>query len=173
MYATHQSARILKPARLWFIFASLFLALLLDMLPPRQWLFMPDWVMLALTFWSVRESRTVGMGIAFILGLLMDVADGAALGQHALAYVLLAYGATSISRRLLWFPLGQQALHVAPLFFLASGLQIVIRMLAGGGFPGWGQLIPPLIATLLWPLVSFLLLIPQYQPEERDENRPI
>jgi rod shape-determining protein MreD len=173
MYATAQSARILKPARLWFIFLSLFLALLLNMLPARQWLLMPDWVMLALAFWSVREWRAVGMGCAFILGLLMDVADGAALGQHALAYVLLSYCATSLSRRLLWFPLGQQALHVAPLFFLACGLQMVIRMLAGGGFPGWGQFISPLVAALLWPPVSFLLLIPQYQPVERDENRPI
>ncbi|MDR1889946.1 MAG: rod shape-determining protein MreD, partial [Zoogloeaceae bacterium] len=81
--------------------------------------------------------------------------------------------ATSLSRRLLWFPLGQQALHILPLFLVACGLQILMRMLAGDSFPGWGQFIPPLVTALLWPVVSFLLLIPQYQPEERDENRPI
>jgi rod shape-determining protein MreD len=173
MFATDQSVRILKPARLWFIFLSLFLALLLNMLPTRQWLLMPDWVMLALAFWSVREWRSVGMGSAFMLGLIMDVADGAALGQHALAYILLSYGATSLSRRLLWFPRSQQALHILPLFLLASGLQILIRLLAGDSFPGWGQFISPLVAAFLWPVISFLLLIPQYQPEERDDNRPI
>ncbi|MDR3323457.1 MAG: rod shape-determining protein MreD [Zoogloeaceae bacterium] len=173
MYATNQSARILKPAQSWFILLSLLLALLLNMLPTRQWLLMPDWVMLTLAFWSVRECRKVGLGTAFLLGVLMDMADGAALGQHALAYVLLCYAATSLSRRLLWFPLTQQALHIAPLFFVAAGLQILIRMVAGGNFPGWGQFLAPFIATLLWPTLSFLLLAPQYQPEERDENRPI
>ena len=55
------------------------------------------------------------MGAAFVLGLLMDVADGSVMGQHALAYVLLAFAAGGLSRRILWFPLSQQALHVLPL----------------------------------------------------------
>lgn len=173
MRATHKSSRILQPVRPWFIAFSLMLALLLNMLPPRQWLGMPDWVALILCFWSVREWRRVGMGWAFILGLAMDVGDGAALGQHALAYVLLSYGATTLSRRMLWFPLSLQALHVLPLFLLAEGVQLLIRMIAGGDFPGWGQFMAPLLATLLWAPITLLLLAPQYRPVERDENRPI
>ncbi len=173
MQATNKSSRILQPVRPWFIAVSLFLALLLNMLPPRNWPGMPDWVMLVLCFWAVREWRKVGLGWAFVLGLAMDVADGAALGQHALAYVLLSFGATSLSRRMLWFPLSQQALHVMPLFLLAQGVQILCRMLAGSDFPGLLQFASPLVATLLWVPVSLILLLPQYRPVDRDENRPI
>jgi rod shape-determining protein MreD len=173
VFATNQSSRILKPVEPWFIIATLFFSLLFNMLPPRHWVFMPDWVMLTLAFWSVREWRRVGLGWAFVLGVFMDVADGAALGQHALAYVLLGYGASSLSRRLLWFALSLQALHVLPLFLVASGIQVLIRMIAGDMFPGWDVFIAPILVALLWPIASFLLMIPQYQPEERDENRPI
>lgn len=161
------------PAQPWFMAVSLLASLLLDMLPTAPWPGMPDWLMLVLAFWSVREWRTVGMGWAFVFGIAMDVADGAALGQHALAYVLLTYGAAALSRRMLWFSLPLQALHVLPLFLLAEAVQVAARMLAGGDFPGWTVFIAPFVATLLWPLASLILLAPQYRPVERDENRPI
>ncbi|MDR2165141.1 MAG: rod shape-determining protein MreD [Zoogloeaceae bacterium] len=175
MFATHQSTRILSPARPWFIVLSILLGVLLNMLPTRQWPLMPDCALLILAFWSVREPRRVGQGSAFALGLVMDVADGAAFGQHALAYVLTGYGATQLSRRMLWFSLWQQALHMLPLFCFSTGIQMLVRMLAtsGGNSPGWMQFLPPLVSTVLWAPVSFLLLAPQYQPETRDDNRPI
>lgn len=173
MRATYKSSRILQPVQIWFIALSLCLALLLNMLPTRQWLGMPDWVALVLCFWSVREWRKIGMGWSFLFGLAMDVADGAMLGQHALAYVLISYGATLLSRRMLWFPLSLQALHVLPLFILGQSAQILVRMVAGGEFPGWGQFFPPLLSTLLWGPITLLLLIPQYRPVDRDQNRPI
>ncbi|MDR2625341.1 MAG: rod shape-determining protein MreD [Zoogloeaceae bacterium] len=173
MNASPQTVRILRPARPWFILISLLLALFLNLLPTRQWVFMPDWVMLALCFWSMREWRIFGMGYAFSLGLVMDVANGAALGQHALAYVLLHYAAASLSRRILQFPLKQQSLHVLPLFFGVTAVQILIRLVAGSDFPGWREFISPLVAALLWMPVAFLLIAPQYRPDERDDNRPI
>lgn len=167
------SSRILLPARSWFIALTLILALLANMLPTAYWPGIPDWVALVLCFWCIREPRRVGMGWAFVLGLAMDVADGAILGQHCFAYVLLAYAAASLSRRILWFPLAQQALQVLPLLIGAQALQMLMRMVAGGDFPGWGYLIGPLIAALLWIPGTFLLLLPQYQPVERDANRPL
>ncbi|MCA1938448.1 MAG: rod shape-determining protein MreD [Dechloromonas sp.] len=173
MQPTFSSSRILLPVRPWFIAFSLLAALLLNFLPTAQWPGIPDWAALVLCFWCIREPRRVGMGWAFVLGLMMDVADGAALGQHCLAYVLLAYIAASQSRRILWFPLAQQALQVLPMLLASQFIQLAMRMLAGADFPGWGFLIGPLIATFLWIPATFLLLLPQYQPVERDENRPL
>lgn len=170
---TFSSSRILLPARPWFIFLTLFLALLCNLLPTAYWPGVPDWVALILCFWSVREPRRVGMGWAFIFGLAMDVADGAILGQHCFAYVLLAYASTSLSRRILWFPLVQQALQVLPLLVGAQMVQMFMRMVAGADFPGWSYLIGPLFAALLWIPGTFVLLIPQHQPLDRDENRPL
>lgn len=173
MQPTYTSSRILLPVRPWFIYFSLFAALALNFLPTSNWPGIPDWVALVLCFWCVRESHLVGMGTAFIMGLLMDVADGAVLGQHSLAYVLLAFAASGLARRILWFPLVQQALQVMPLLVLTQVIQAATRLLTGADFPGWGYFIGPFLATLLWIPATFILLLPQYQPVERDENRPI
>ncbi|QWT47157.1 rod shape-determining protein MreD [Azospira inquinata] len=173
MQSSFTSSRILLPVRPWFIFFSLFVALLLNLLPTARWPAMPDWVALTLCFWSLREFRRVGMGWSFLFGVLMDVADGSLMGQHALAYVLLSYGATSLSRRILWFPLGQQALQIFPLLMLVQLIQVGARMMAGAAFPGLGYLMGPFLAAALWVPATYILLLPQYQPVERDENRPI
>ncbi|MGE5385334.1 MAG: rod shape-determining protein MreD [Betaproteobacteria bacterium] len=173
MQPTFSSSRILQPVRPWFVYATLFAALMLNLLPTSDWSWMPDWIALVLCFWSVREFRRIGMGWAFLLGIVMDVANSAALGQHALAYVVLAYLATAIARRILWFPLLQQALHILPLLLLAEFSQVVIRMMSGAGFPGFEYFIGPLIATALWIPCTYLLLLPQYRPVEQDPHRPI
>lgn len=173
MQPTFSSSRILLPVRPWFIAATLLVGFLLNLLPAAYWPGMPDWLALVLCFWSVREFRRVGMGVAFVLGLMMDVADASLMGQHALAYVLLSFAAAAQSRRILWFPLLQQALYVLPLLFLAQLTQLGVRLLAGADFPGLGYLLGPLVATVLWLPLTFALLLPQYQPVERDANRPI
>ena len=170
---TFSSSRILLPVRPWFIVFSLLLALVLNFLPTSAWLWVPDWVALIIVFWSIREPRRVGMGTGFLLGLAMDVADASVMGQHALAYVLVAYAASSLSRRILWFPLGQQALHVLPLLLLVQLVQLGVRAMPGFVFPGLSYFIGPFVATLLWLPLTFLLLLPQHQPVERDDNRPL
>jgi rod shape-determining protein MreD len=173
MPSTFQSSRILLPVRPWFIAASLFAALLLNFLPTSDWPWMPDWVALILVFWSVREPRRVGMGVGFLLGLVMDVADASLLGQHALAYVLAAYAAAALSRRILWFTPGKQALHVLPLLLLTQCVQFLARAMPNVALPGLPYFLGPFVGAALWLPLSFLLLLPQYRPEEHDENRPI
>lgn len=173
MQPTFSSSRILLPVRPWFIVLSLLVALLLNFLPTANWPGMPDWVALVLIFWSVHEGRRVGMGWGFLLGLAMDVADASLLGQHALAYVLVSYGAAALSRRILWFRLAQQALHVLPLLLLVQLVQLIARVMIDAEFPGIGYFIGPLIGAVLWLPLTYVLLLPQYQPVERDDNRPI
>ena len=173
MQPTFSSSRILLPVRPWFIVLSLLVALILNFLPTSAWLWVPDWVALVLVFWSIREPRRVGMGAGFLLGVAMDVADVSLLGQHALAYVLAAYGAAYLSRRILWFPLAQQALQIMPLLIGAQVVQALMRLAVGADFPGWGYFIGPVVATLLWIPATFILLLPQYRPVDQDPNRPI
>ena len=129
MQPTHSSRRILLPVRNWFIVLTLFLALMLNLVPFGQFPGIPDWVALVLAFWCVHQPLKVGMAAGFVLGLAMDVADASVMGQHALAYVLLAFGAAGLSRRVLWFPLSQQALHVLPLFLGMQLVMMVARMI--------------------------------------------
>src|SRR5207253_2899105 len=96
------------PARASTIIASFALALFLDFLPWRDLRLVPDFVALVLAFWCVRQPRLVGLGIAWALGLVSDAGNGVLLGQHALAYSVLAFLAIWMSRRILWFGPGQQ-----------------------------------------------------------------
>ena len=173
MQPTFSSSRILLPVRPWFIVFSLLAALVLNFLPTSAWPWVPDWVALVLVFWSIREPRRVGMGAGFLLGVAMDVADVSLLGQHALAYVLASYGAAYLSRRILWFPLLQQALHVQPLLLLVQLVQFGVRVMPGASLPGLDYFIGPLVGVCLWWPLTFILLLPQYQPVSRDANRPI
>lgn len=173
MQPTHRSSRILLPVKLWFVVLSLFVALGLEYIPTGRLPGLPGWVALVLAFWCVREPLRIGMGTGFVLGLLVDVGLGAAMGQHALAYVVLAYSANRLARRVLWFPPWQQAVHVLPLLLLSQALMVGVRLLAGAEFPGWSYFLSSFSAAVLWTPLSFLLLLPQYQPVERDDNRPI
>lgn len=170
---THSSRRILLPARSWFIQFTLVSALVLNLVPFGRLPGIPDWLALVLAFWCIHQPLRIGMGSAFFFGVVMDVANGAVMGQHALAYVLLAFAAGGLSRRVLWFPLTQQALHVLPLLLGTQLVMLVTRLLAGAEFPGIAYFLSSLVATLLWHPVSHLLLLPQYRPVERDDNRPI
>ena len=170
---SHSSRRILLPVRQWFILFSLVAAFFLNLIPLGDAPGMPDWVALVLAFWGVREPLRVGMGTAFVAGLLMDVASGSVIGQHPLAYLLLSFAAGGLSRRILWFPLGQQALHILPLLLATQVVMVVARLVGGAEFPGWGYFLGSFTGALLWFPLTFVLLLPQYQPLEKDENRPI
>ncbi len=165
--------QLLLPANPVFIWTSLIVALLLDMLPLGRVPWMPDFLALVLVFWNVHQPQRVGIGLAFMFGLGMDVHQAALLGQHALSYTALSFAATMIHRRLLWFTVPSQALQILPLFAVAHGVEIIIRMISGGIFPGWTLLLAPVAESLLWPVVSVMLLAPQRRAPNPDENRPL
>ncbi len=165
--------QLLLPANPLFIWGSLIAALLLNMLPLGRVPWMPDLLALVLVFWNVHQPLRVGIGVAFMFGLAMDVHQTSLLGQHALSYTALSFFAAMIQRRLLWFKVPSQAVQVLPLFAAAHGVELIIRMLGGGIFPGWILLMAPLLETLLWPVVSVLLLVPQRRAPDPDENRPL
>lgn len=164
---------LLLPVNPVFMGASLAVALAINMLPLGRVAWMPDLLLLLLAFWGVHQPQRLGMGLAFLLGLCMDVQHSALLGQHALAYCLVMFGATHFSRRLLWFSVPVQALQMLPMFFLAHAVSLIVRLISGGVFPGWSLLIAPAVEALLWPLISVLLLAPQRRAHDVDDSRPL
>jgi rod shape-determining protein MreD len=158
------SQQILQPVRASTIVASFALALFLNFLPWRDLRLVPDFVALVLVFWCIRQPRLVGLGVGWALGLITDAGNGVLLGQHALSYSIIAFLAIWLSRRVLWFGAGLQALHVGLILLIAQGVALLVRLAAGNDFPGWPIVIGPLAAALLWPLLSWLLLLPQRRP---------
>jgi rod shape-determining protein MreD len=154
---------ILRPAKPWFIALTLSIAFAANVVPFAGVALMlrPDFVALVLLYWCIQEPRYVGVGTAWVVGLLMDVGDATVFGQHALAYAVLAYGAEYFRRRVLRFPLWQQAVQVAALLVICALLVLLVRFVGGAPLPTWTYVAPPLVGALLWPLVSVLLQTPQ------------
>jgi rod shape-determining protein MreD len=165
--------QLLLPANPLFVWFTLLLAAVLNIVPLGRGAAFPDWLALVLAFWAVHQPRRVGIGLSFTFGLVMDVHQSAVLGQHALAYSLLAYLAIAIHRRLLWFPVLSQAVQVLPLFIAAHLVSFVVRMVAGGMWPGWELMLAPVFEAALWPLATTLLLAPQRRAPDPDQNRPL
>jgi len=165
---------LLLPVSPLFIIVSLVGAVVLSMLLGlAQALWLPDVLAVCIFFWGIHQPRRVGMAIAFILGLWMDVQQSSLMGQHALCYVLLNYFAFNMHRRLLWFPIKEQMIQILPFFILADALGLLIRMSTGDDFPGWSLLLAPFLETLLWPAANFILLAPQRRAHDPDANRPL
>jgi rod shape-determining protein MreD len=169
--------QLLLPARPLFIWGSLVAALLLDVFQNvALWgraAWVPDLLAVVLVFWTVHQPLRVGIVAAFVFGVMMDVHQGALLGQHAMSYTLLSFFAITIHRRLLWFTVPSQAAQVFPLFAAAHLAELLLRLAAGGAFPGLLALLAPLIEAILWPVASVILLAPQRRAPDPDANRPL
>jgi rod shape-determining protein MreD len=172
-----QGQQLLLPANPLFIWSSMIAGLLCDMLlnmgvwGRAGWV--PDLLAVVLVFWTVHQPLRVSIGAAFVFGLFMDVHQGALLGQHAMSYTALSFFAITIHRRLLWFTVPSQAAQVFPLFAAAHAVELSLRMLAGGAFPGFSLLLAPVLEAALWPLANILLLAPQRRAPDPDANRPL
>jgi len=147
------------PATMGVMFFSLLGAYLVSVLPwSGAWLLSrPDLVLLVLIFWTVHEPRSIGQGVAFAIGLLMDVSDSMLLGQHALAYVVAVFGAQVLRHRILSFHLPEQTLHVLGLTVAAAVVMLLLNLALGADFPGFAFFISPLATALCWAPLNWVL----------------
>jgi rod shape-determining protein MreD len=63
--------------------------LMITPLPAAAEPFRPDWIALVLVFWAMTVPRSYSVGIAWLVGIVLDVAQGTLLGQHALALCVI------------------------------------------------------------------------------------
>ena len=106
-----------RPRNGWVLPASLALALLLGLLPLPGLLqpLRPYWLALVLAYWVLEAPERVGLGSAFLLGLVADLAFGGLLGEQSLRLVVLAFILERFRARLRFFPVSQQALTIGVL----------------------------------------------------------
>ena len=81
---TSRDEYLLLPASRAYIAFTILLAVVLNIMPWGRDYGIPDFLALVLVFWNVHQPRKVGIGIGFLLGLLMDVHSSSALGERAM-----------------------------------------------------------------------------------------
>jgi rod shape-determining protein MreD len=141
------------------IAVSVLLAVLFKQLPWDGWalILRPDLVLVAVLFWALHRPSRVGMGLAFVLGILGDFQEGVVFGQHGIAYVFGVYAVQYFRLRFLQFNAAQQATQMLPIFLLVQLLVLVSGWLAGHPPAGINILLPALSGVLAWYLVAFVV----------------
>lgn len=148
----------LLPVSPAFIGGSLFIALMFNWLPwGGIWLALkPDFTALVLLYWCTHKPYRVGIGIAWSVGILADVADASLFGQHALAYSVLAFGGIVLHRRVQMFDLRQQTLQIFPLLLLSYAAYAAVHWQLRG-YIAWEYFIGSVVSALLWSPLTILL----------------
>ena len=161
---------ILLPVKPGFIALSLFSAFLLDLLPLGsfiEWI-RPDFVAMLLLYWCIHQPLRVGIGTAWVFGILVDVADGTLFGEHALAYSLMAFIALVLRRRVSMLSLDHQFTHVTAILLIMQAVIVLTGFVAKDIFVGWTYFLGSLTAGLLWPSLTYLLKLPQRPKPDPD-----
>ena len=120
----------------WVLPVSLLVALLLGLVPMPDVLqpLRPYWLALVLAYWVLEAPDKVGLGVAFLLGLLADLAFGGLLGEQALRLVVLTFILDRFRARLRFFPMSQ-ALAIGGLLFNDRVVAMAVHLVLGGQLP--------------------------------------
>ena len=87
---------------------------------------------------------------------MLDAFQGVVLGEHALAFVIVAYLVHRFYLRIRMFPLGHQTLTVLSLLFFYQFILFWVDGVTGHPVTDWARWMPVLTGTLIWPLLASL-----------------
>jgi rod shape-determining protein MreD len=141
------------------ILVTLVAGLLLTLMPLPEWArpFRPQWYTLVLIYWVMAVPERVGVGSAWLLGILVDVLTGTVLGQHALGLSVIAFLLLKVHRQVRLFPLWQQSLAIFSLLLLERVLALWIIGATHQPLPDYRYWAAPAIGMLLWPWAFIVL----------------
>ena len=143
----------------WVIVSSLFMALILTILPlpegvPMEMGYLrPDWLALVIVYWTLALPDRVGLSTAFFVGLLADVISGSLLGLHAMGLVMVASFALAAYQRIRMLAVWQQATIVFLILTLVQIVSVLITVQLSGRAFSWLTFLIPLVSALVWPWI--------------------
>lgn len=149
-------SRVRRP---WLFPATIFVALLLGLLPVPAMLqpLRPYWLGLVLIYWLLEDPDRLGLGTAFALGLIADLAFGSLLGEQAMRLTVMTFIVQRFRPQLRFFPTAQQALAIGGLLLNDQCIVAAAHLVFGQKLGGWLHWWSPLLGAALWPLLFVLL----------------
>lgn len=143
----------------WILPLSLVIALVLALLPmpPMLQPLRPYWLALVMAFWVMEDPDRVGLGFAFLVGLVADLVVGSLLGEQALRLVVITFILQRFRARLRFFPMSQQALAIGALLLNDRIVTAAVNLTVGEPVPTPMSWFSPLVGMLLWGPVFVLL----------------
>jgi rod shape-determining protein MreD len=117
-----------------------------------QWL-RPQWLFLVVIYWLLTRPEVMGIGGAWIAGLMMDILSGGLLGKYALGTLVVAYLARSLRYRLRIYPIWQQSVAILLMVGIGNIALFLIEWLTGH---------PPTTALYWLPILSSVAVWPWF-----------
>ena len=137
-------------------------------LPDALTAYRPAWATLVLIYWIMMWPGRFGLGTGWAIGLLLDVLQGATLGQHALALTVVAYITLRFHLQIRIFPPWQLTATVFALLGLEAFILFWIDGVAGNppaGAARWSQVVT---GAVLWPFAMAIMDRLRERLERRD-----
>ena len=143
----------------WVILASFVIGFLLTTIPLPGWSadWRPAWVVMMVIYWCIVLPERVGVAIAWILGLLLDVYTGSLLGQNALGLSVIAYLTLRLHKQIRIFPPLQQSVLICIYLLLFQFFTLWIRGIIGVPPQHWTFWAPVLSSMFLWPIFFMIM----------------
>ncbi len=143
----------------WLLPISVFIALLLGLLPLPALLqpVRPYWLALVVAYWVIEDPDRVGLGFAFLMGLLADLAFGGLLGEQALRLTVMAFILQRFRSQLRFFPLSQQSLAIGGLLLNDRVVSAAVHVTLGEPQLPWSFWWAPLVGMALWAPIFLML----------------
>jgi rod shape-determining protein MreD len=138
----------------WAILFTFFLAYFLAVVPFPTWAmdYRPEWVPMVLIYWVMALPYRVGVGWAWLIGIILDVLEGSILGLNAMSLVIVAYITLSLHLRLRMFAMYQQAGLVLVLIGLNLLLSHWLKVITGQITSANSMfLMAAIISAIIWP----------------------
>ena len=148
-----------KTGRMGFVYLSLFVALLLTVMPMPQVvkLARPDWALLVLMYWTMALPQRVSVVTAFFTGFTVDVLVGTVLGVNALAFSVVIFVVAQHHLKIRNFSVVQQSLLLGLLLALYQLLLFWLSHFLTGVYFMPQYLWPDITGMLVWPWLFWLL----------------
>ena len=138
---------------------TVILALIISILPLPEPInaARPDLLLLLVIYWSLSAPRVAGLVFAWLCGLAIDLLKGMVLGQHAAAFLLVAFLTHKFQLRMRIFPIWHQTLTVFMLLALYQFLVFWIDGVIGQPVTTWMRWLPVFTGALVWPVLVAIL----------------
>ncbi len=150
---------MVKSHNRYMILVTFFVALILAIYPigsANGWL-RPEFVPMLVIYWVMVMPQQSSIFSLWCLGCVQDLLEGVALGQHAMALMIVAYVCLLSYQRMRNYTLWHQTFFV----FVIVGLHQLVdnwaHSLQGNAADSLVFLLPAFTSALIWPLVWLIL----------------
>jgi rod shape-determining protein MreD len=162
-----------QPVSSWLIYFSLFMAFLWNVSPWPAVDWLPDLLILTVLFWNVHQPRIVNIGMAWWMGLFMDVHRATLFGEYAMSYIIMAFIVQQLHRRIVGFGLYGQLLHILPIMLIGRLTAATIHFFVTRQLSGWVVFLGCFLALGLWPILSTWVVLIQRRRSAEEQRSSV